>query len=479
MIKKIIFLLFLCGITFDIPAQKKIWTLKECVDYALLNNIQIKQSEISAEIAKNQQTQNFFTMFPSLNTSASYSLNYGRSVDPFSYEFTTQKVASSNLSLNSNVILFNGFQLQNELKQSKLNYLSGKYDLDKIKDDVSLNVAAAYLQVLYSKEQFNAQADRTDAAAKQRDRTKILVDAGTLAQGSFLDAESQLAIEELSKVNAQNLANISFLNLTQLLELDSAGDFEVEKPIVEIPEQGSLIISPSDIFSLSLTTKPEIKSAEYRLQSAEKGLAIARGARYPRLSMFGSLSSGYSNQSQRIKTLGGEYIGDIPTLSYVPTPLGDYPVYVPSYSNATFEDSPFSNQFEDNFNKSFGFSLSIPVFNGWATNTSVKRARLNFENAKYSSELTKKQLYKSIQQAHADAVAALNKYTAAGKSAASLNESFTYTDKKYNAGLLTSIDFTTARNNLTKSESDLLQAKYDFIFRLKVLDFYMGKPLVY
>lgn len=458
---------------------QKIWTLKECVDYALNNNIQIKQSEISAEISKTFQTQSFYSMFPSLNGSASHSYNYGRSVDPFSYEFTTQKVSSSNLSLNTNVVLFNGLQLKNELKQSKLNYMSGKYELEKIKNDVSLNVTAAYLQVLYSRELLNASNDRVNAAKKQLDRTKILVDAGTLPKGSYLAAEAQFANEELSKVNAENQLNTSYLSLIQLLELDSVGNFEVEVPKVEVPDQASIALTPSDMYAASLTSKPEIKSADLKVQSAEKGLAIAQGARFPRLSMFGSLSTGYSNQSQRIKTLGGEYLGDIPTLNYVTTPVGNYYVFIPSFSSATFENSPFSTQFEDNLSKSFGFSLSIPIFNGLSAQTSVTRARLNLENVKYSSELTKNQLYRSIQQAHADAIGALNKYHAAEKSADALKEAFSYTEKKYNAGLLTSLDFTTAQNNLSKSESDLLQAKYDFIFRLKVLDFYMGKPLVY
>ncbi|MFI5218603.1 MAG: TolC family protein [Bacteroidia bacterium] len=473
MIKKIIFLLLLCGIILSGSAQNKIWTMQECVDYALKNNIQIKQSEIATEISEHQQTQSFYNMFPSLNGSGSYSYNRGRSVDPTTYRYTTQDVQAANLSLNTNVVLFNGFQLQNELKQSKLDYMSGKYDLDKIKNDISLNVAAAYLQVLYNEEQLGAQTDRVDAAKKQTDRTKILVDAGTLPKGSFLDAEAQLATEELSKVNFENQLANSYLTLTQLLELETTEGFTVEKPKIEIPDQASVTLPPAEIFKISLTSQPEIKSSEYKVQSAEKGLSIAKGSTWPRLSLFGSWGTNYSDQSQNLTQTIDK--GLQPNGSY--TQSGE-PIYSQSY-DFILEDTPFSDQANDNLNKSFGFSLSVPIFNGLSANTNVKRARLNLENAKYSSELTKNQLYKSIQQAHTDAVAALNRYKAADKSVAALTESFTYTEKKYNAGLLTSIDYTTARNNLTKSESDMLQAKYDFIFRLKVLDFYMGKPLVY
>lgn len=468
---------FLAGILFLLFSitsfGQKVWTMQECVDSALKNNIQIKQSEIATKISEHNQTQSFYNMFPSLNGNGSYSYNRGRSVDPTTYRYTNQDIQSANLSLNTNVVLFNGFQLQNELKQSKLDYMSGKYDLDKIKNDISLNVAAAYLQVLYNQEQLNAQTDRVDAAKKQTDRTKILVDAGTLPRGSFLDAEALLATEELSKVNFENQLTNSYLTLVQLLELETTEGFTVEKPKVEIPDQASVALPPTEIFKISLTSQPEIKSAEYKVQSAEKGLSIAKGGTWPRLSLFGSWGTNYSDQSQSLtQTIDN---GFQPNGSV--TQSGEA-VYSQSY-DFVLEDTPFNDQANDNLNKTFGFSLNVPIFNGLSANTNVKRARLNLENAKYSSELTKNQLYKSIQQAYTDAIAALNRYKAAEKSVEALTESFSYTEKKFNAGLLTSIDYTTARNNLTKSESDMLQAKYDFIFRLKVLDFYMGKPLVY
>lgn len=459
-------------------AQKQ-WTLQECVEYALKNNLTIKQNEIVTQITGNNQAQSFLNMFPTLNASSSYSRNFGRSVDPFSYEFTTQSVQSINASLNAGVVLFNGLQLQNQLKQSKLDYLSAQLDLEKIKNDISLNVAAAYLQVLYAQEQLKAANDRVDAAKKQSTRTKSLVDAGTLPQGSFLDTEAQVANEEFNQATSQGALDNALLSLTQLLEIESPAGFSVEAPKVDIPGQETLALNASQIYEEASKTKPEIKSAEYKVQSAEKSLSIAKGSRYPRLSMFGSLSTGYSDQTQRIKTIGGEYIADLPTIYYTSTPIGNYPVLGPTYTSPTYEDSPFSNQLEDNFSKSYGLSLNIPIFNGWATETSVKRSRLNLEGSKYAFEQTKNTLYKSIQQAHTDAISALNRYTAAQKSSTAMQESFKYTEKKFQAGIVNSLDYLLARNNLTKSESDFLQAKYDFIFKLKVLDFYLGKPLVY
>jgi outer membrane protein len=456
---------------------QKVWSLKECVDYALQNNITVKQSEISALISETNQTQSFFNFFPSLNGSGSYSTNSGRSVDPTSYQFTTSTIQSGNVSLNSSVTVFNGFQLQNQLRQSRLDYMSSKYDLEKIKDDISLNVAAAYLQVLYSNEQLKASNDRLDALKKQRDRTKLLTEAGTLPAGSLLDAEAQVANEEYTKITAENSLVSSYLSLTQLLNLDSIGDFKTENPKTEIPDQSILNIPVSDIYTASLKIKPEIKSAEYKVLSAQKGVSISRGAYFPRLSLFGSLSSSYSSESQT--PIAGQQPHLIGYYDSQSITSGGETVLSPLYSDFLYEKTTLKDQFDNNFYKSVGINLSIPIFNGLSSRTSVQRAKLNYENVKYSAEFTKSQLYKSIQQAYADAVAALNKYKASEKSVDALTQSFKYTDKKFNAGLITSLDFLTARNNLTLAESNLLQAKYDFIFRLKVLDLYQGKSIVY
>lgn len=464
--------LFFCFAFFTAAPAQKAWSLQECIDYALKNNITVKQTEISSFAAKDNVLQSMGSMMPSVNGSASHNINYGRSVDPFSYTFTTESVQSDNFSVSTNVTIFNGLELLNSFKKSKLDYMASRYDLAKIKNDIALNVAAAFLQVLYSQENLKAATDRLDAASKQRTRTQALTDAGTLARGSLLDAEALHATEELNKVTAENNLITSKLNLVQLLQIDSASTIEVQDPAISIPDKSSMQQTPVEIFSIALKNLPEIKSAETRTLGAAKGLAIARGGRFPRLSMYGSLSTGYSNQSQR-------YAGQPVFQGYIPsgavTSSGE-DVLQPFYTYS-FEDIPFNNQLDNNYNKSFGFSLSIPVFNGFGTYTNVKRAKWNLENSKLSNELTKDNVYKSIQQAHADAQAAQNRYTAAEKSAVALQEAYIYTEKKYDAGILNSLDFVTAKNNLNKAQSDMLQAKYDFILRLKILDFYSGKPL--
>jgi outer membrane protein len=310
-------------------------------------------------------------------------------------------------------------------------------------------------------------------ATENRDRVNKMVGAGTMVRGNLLDAESQLATEELSRITAENQLVTAKLTLTQLLQLPSPDGFDVQDPAVQIPEAQVMSMTPAQLYELSLKALPEIKAVDIRVSSAEKGVSIARGSYMPRLSAFGSLSSFYSSSSKRLKSVdfaGFNPSGDV-------TSGGDT-VLSPSF-NTVLESNPYGDQLDENYNKAFGISLSIPIFNGLSTRTNVKRARLNLENAKYAAQLTRNQVYQSIQQAHTDAIAARKRYDATQRSLTAFEEAFVYAEKRFNAGLTNSLEFLTASNNLTRTRVELLQAKYDYIFRVKVLDFYAGNPLTF
>ena len=437
----IIFSIILC-VTSSAPAQK-VWTLQECIEYALNNNITIKQTELSTEVSAVNYAQSKAAFLPSINSSGSYGYNFGRSVDPFTYTFSNSEIQTANISLSGNLNIFNGLQLMNSLSQSKYEYMAGKENLAKIKNDISLNVAAAYLQVLYGRESLKSANDRMQAATQTQTRTKLMVDAGSMARGNLLDADAALAGEELNVINNENLLKSALITLTQLLELKSIDGFTVADPSVDLPDQSALALTPDEIFNTSLKVLPEFRASELNITVAEKSLAITKGARSPRLSMYGSMSSGYSNAARNI--------------------MG--------------EDVTFTDQLNNNLNKGVGLSLTIPIFNGWSTESNIKRSRLNLENVKYSDQLTRNQAYKSIVQAHSDGVSGLKKYYAAEKAAISNKEALVYAQKKYDVGMLSSIEFLNVNNAASKAESDFLQAKYDLIFRIKVLDFYQGKPL--
>jgi outer membrane protein len=452
---------------------QKMWTLQDCVDHALKNNLQVKRNEITTEINQVAVTQNKLSMLPSVNGQAGRNWNFGRTIDPFTNLFTTQQVESDNLSLNGSVTLFNGFQLWNTFRQSELDYYASQSDLQKIRNDISLNVVSAYLQVLFAKEQLKVAQNRIEQSREQRDRVSKMVSAGTMVQGNLLDAESQLSNEELAAITAENTLANAKLTLTQLLQLPSPDGFDVSDPGAGVPETEILSMTPTQIYELALNNLPEIKSAETRIQSAEKGVTIAKGGLFPRVTAFGSLSSFYSSSSKRFS--GSTFQGFFPNGSI--TSSGDT-VLSPVFSSS-LDDNPYNKQLDQNFNKSVGLSLNIPLFNGFSTQSNIRRARLNLDNARLAAETTRNTVYQSVQQAHTDAQAARKRFEATQKNAVSFQEAYNYSEKRFNAGVINSLEFLTATNNLTRTKVELLQAKYDYIFRLKVLDFYAGKPLTF
>ena len=466
-------MLLLFGNSINAYSQKQ-WSLQECVDYAVQHNLSVKQQYIATQSQQNSVNQSRYSFFPTLNASGNGSFNWGRSVDPFSYTFTNSEIKSVNPSLSSSVTLFNGFQLENTLKQSKLNYLAGQNDLKKIQNDISLSVVSAYLQFLYTKEQYKLTQARVNESMRQRDRVKAMTDAGSMTQGNLLDAESQLANEELNNITAENQNAIARLSLVQLLELDSTENFDIVNPAVEIPSSSVLNSTAAQIFQLAIAHLPEVKSADFKQKSALASLQLARGSYMPRLTMFGSLSTGYSSTTRNME-------GSPKNLGFYPTgylTASGEDVLAPVFQS-TYVKTPFQTQFDNNITKALGVSLSIPIFNGMSSRYRVSNAKLNLMSAETSLQQTKNTVFKSVQQAVADANAAQKKYQALTKSVEALNEAYSYAEKRYNAGLTSSLEFLTATNNLTRGKVELLQAKYDLIFKIKVLDFYAGNPLAF
>jgi outer membrane protein len=469
------YLLLLLLLLYPISGfSQKQWSLQECVDYAVQNNLSVKQQYISTQSQENTVNQSFYSFFPTLNASGNGSFNWGRSVDPFSYTFTNAEIKSINPSLSSNITIFNGFQLQNTLKQSKLNFMAGQNDLKKIQNDISLSVVSAYLQFLYTKEQYKLTQARVNESKRQRDRTKSMADAGAMTQGNLLDAESQLANEELNNITAENQNTIARLSLAQLLELDSVANFDIVTPQVDIPTSSVINITADELFQLALSHLPEIKSANFKEASASTSVSIARGSYMPRITMFGSLASGYSSTTRNPDGTP-QYLGFFPT-GYITTSGED--VLAPTFKT-DFVKTPLSTQFDNNVTRAVGVSLSIPIFNGFSSRYRVSNAKLNLLSAETNSQQAKNTVFKSVQQAVADVNAAQKKYQALDKSVTALDEAYKYAEKRYNAGLTSSLEFLTATNNLTRGKVDLLQAKFDLIFKIKILDFYAGNPLAF
>ncbi|HUW07100.1 MAG TPA: TolC family protein [Williamwhitmania sp.] len=425
------------------------WSLQKCISYALENNLSIKSQAEGLTVQKNTLNASRYGLLPSIDVGGTQSVSNGRALDQTTYQFSNQTVKYTNASLSGSMILFAGFQKQNSIKKNNLDLMAGLQDFEKLKNDISLNIAAAYLQILFNQELTKVADDQLSLTKLQVDQTKKLVDAGKVVIGNLLDVQAQEASEELQLVDAQNNLYMSKLTLTQYLDLrDSV--IEVSAPNLDSVLIVSVNVQSQDIYPIAEKSMPEIKSAEFRVESAQKSIDIAKGGYYPQLSLNVSYGSSYSDVREQVKLVNGVPIT---------------------------EKYPFFNQMKDNANLGVYLNLSIPIFSGFSNHYNTSSATANFQRAKINLDIEKNTLFKNIQQAYADAVASYRRYVSTKKSVATMQESYNYTQNRFNLGLINSIDYNTAKSKLTKAQSDLLQAKYEYIFKTKILDFYRGMPI--
>lgn len=420
------------------------WSFERCLLYALENNIQIKQQELKVEYSENNLKQAKADMLPNLNAGASQDFRFGRSVDPLTYEFTNKNNRGSFFQTNSMVNLFNGLQTINNISKNKLNLKKNFEELKKAKNDLSLNIARAYLQILFNIELYDIAQNQCKITEQQVKQTRKLVDAGSLTRGNLLEILAQLSAEELVLINVENQLNLSYLDLSQILDLKTADNFRILIPVFNDIADERIIFTLLDVYDKALALLPQIIGAEYELMASKKDLSIAKGKLSPSLSLGGSLSTGYSDNI---------------TVPGTDTPMS------------------FVDQMDFSQNKTFGFNLRIPVFNRFASKINISNSRIKVLQSEYNLQIEKNILFNEIQQAFSDARAALKKYNASQTTVKSIEESFDYTRQMYDLGMVNTVDFNIAKNNLAKVRSDLLQAKYNYIFNIKILDFYRGNPI--
>jgi outer membrane protein len=439
--KYLILLLFLLLSSLAIKAQE-VWTLEQCIKYAFDNNIQIKQQMLYVKSNEGNLLQSKLGLLPNLNANGNQSFNFDRSIVFGTNQPSNEDLKSTSVSLSANVSLFKGLQKYNLVKQYEFDLMATASDVEKIKNSVALSVASAYLQILYSEELLATSNRQVELSKLQVEKTGILVKAGSIPEGNLLEIEAQLASDELQLVNAQNQLDLAYLSLTQLLEIKKTEGFKIQKPTLDKFEEKLVELSPNGVFEAAQESMPQIKSANFRVLSAQKKLWIAKGGMSPSLTLNGY----YGSTAEKVLKSG-------------------------------ITQTPFFDQLKKNVSKSITFNLSIPIFNGWSVKNNISNAKISLDNAKLSFENEKNVLYKDIQQAYTDALAAQKKLKATQKNLVALTESFRYSEQKFNVGLVTSIDYTTAKTKLSKAETDLLQAKYELIFKSKILEFYKGVPL--
>ena len=460
-------------------SQEK-WDLQRCVDYAMDNNLNILQSKLNIDRAEINYNQSKYSLLPNLNAGASYGFNFGQRIDPFTNQFAQGRVSSGNLFLSSSVDLFNAFSKMNALRSNEANLAASKFDLENIKNDISLQLCLFYLQILLNKENVDIAEQQVAITQEQVERTKQLVDAGSAPQGDLFDTQSQLAQEELNLTNAQNNTNLAILNLTQLLQLDfeESQGFDIVEP--DLTDEGVELMNSTsqDIYVKAKSLMPDVKAADARRKAAEFSVSSARGQLYPTLTLSGSLGSGYSGNNR--EQIGNGTTDFVEIGEAVNTQNNEvYPVYIPqtTFSSSDYRTKKLGDQLTDNFNQNVQIGLTIPIFNGNAAKASLNRAKVNQVDADINYSQITNQLRFDIEQAYADAKAAMNSYISAQKAVRALEESFKYAEVRFEQNVINAVEYNNIKTQYTQAQSEMVRAKYTFVFRTKILDFYLGKPI--
>lgn len=464
------------GQQLDSASNTDVWTLRECVDYALANNLLVKRSELDLELSSIDKRQSKLAMFPSANAQASYGYNWGRGIDPVTNDFvSSQRNGFTSLGASSGVTLFNGFRIQNTIKQSNLELEASEEDLAKSRNDVTLNVISLFVNVVFNKELLENARLQLSSSQQQFERTQKLVAAGSLPKSDELNLDAQVATNELNVINQENALALSLLQLQQALQLPASDNFDVETPEITT-EDLVLDQTREEIYQIAKGTMPEITSAKLRIESSLYGIRAARGNLYPRLSLNASINTNYSSSSATVFVPDG--VEEYPTGYYWKDASNNMvPVYGIRPDGSMQEIYGFTDQVTDNLYKSVNLTLSIPLFNGFNARSNVQRAMITNEQAKIASREVDNTLRQNVETSFNNAIAASKSYNASLRQVGAREEAYRMAKQRFDIGAANYVEYQLAENDLFQARSDLARAKYEFIFRKKVIDFYQGKPL--
>src|SRR5690554_3538376 len=416
-------------------------SLQEAVNIAVENNLTLKRSQLNQLNNEASLLEARGQRLPSLSASASGRFNWGRSINPVTNLFEARRIGNINISANSNMTLFAGRQITNSINQAKVNVEVGKLNVAATRDEITLNIINLFVNVVFAKEQVNIAEFQLQTSVEQLQRTSRLVEAGSLPLSERLDMEAQKATGEVELINAINNLRLAKLNLSQQLLIPFTEEFDVSVPDLEAEDYPLEGVNAGQIYNIAVESMPEVKAADLLIESADYGVKIAKGAFYPSLGLGGNLFSNYVDQ-------------------------------------ATFGNpESFNTQINNNLSQALGLNLNIPIFSNFRTKASLQRARVQRSLSEVQSLEVKNQLRQEIETSYTSAYAARQSYQASLTRVASLEEAFRMAQQRFDVGGLNSVDFQVAQNNLFGAQADLLNAKYEYIFRVKVLDFYLGNPI--
>ena len=448
--------------------------LQQCIDIARQNNIQIRQGQLTVANSDLQLRQSRLNRLPSAIFQANQSLNGGRSVNPQDNTFVQQTISSSNFQINTSATLYNGMVLQNSIKRDELALQAGQQELDATRNNVSITVAQNYLNVLTGTEQLAIARRQADVTQAQLDRIQKLVNAGSAPEANLYELRATLASNEVDIVNAQNTVDLAKVSLLQAMNVPINQAFEVEPISVPDPNLNPYEASVQQLFDASSTNMPEIKGADLRVRSAALGVQVAKGGLYPTMTLNGNLNTIYSSAAS-VPTLNGNiqqtigFITDPTTGTQIPINAS-----VPDYGRAGVS---YGNQLNNNFSQSLSLFLRVPIFQGNLSRNRITTARIQQQNAELTAMNTRLTLRQQIETAYTNMRAGANRYKATQAQVASLERAFQIAESRLNAGAINATDYSIAKTNLDRARASLVQTKYDYVFRTKILDFYQNKPL--
>ncbi len=474
--RSIFVLIVLCFISTSIHAQEK-WNLRTIVDYAMANNITVKLSEVQAKIAALTLKQSRLSQIPNANFTNNTGYNSGTSQDFTSFTRINETYLSSGFQLQSSADIFNFFSKRNTIAGNEWELKAANAFVDKNKNDIALTAANAYLNILLSKEQENIALVQVQQTQAQLANTRKMVEAGSLPELNASQLEAQLAVDSGNYISARGNVTLNILTLKSYLSIDAAAPFEVDTPPVElIPVEPIADLQPDNVYKLAMASQPLQRYNDFRLKAAEKFKQAARGAMFPTLSAYGSLGSRYANNVNEVLTDTKIYppiaTVNVGGVDYNVMPLQDQP-----YHFYTYGKRGFTSQLNDNFNQSIGLSLSIPIFNSYNLRTQYLRSKLNITTLQLQKQQDDLKLKQDIYQAYTAAMTAMEKFNASKKAVESAQKTFDFANKRFEVGLLGTFDLITTQNNLLRAKLEYSINQFDYVFKMKVLEFYKGQGL--
>ncbi|WP_027125703.1 TolC family protein [Gelidibacter mesophilus] len=470
------FLIVLVLVALTSQAQEKKWTLKECVAYALENNISVKQSQLDLELADIENLQAVGNFLPEISMGSNLSENTGLSFNPLTNNAQTTTFLSASGRVSVGYTLFNGLRNFKEMQRSKISKMAAQFRLTKMEDDISLFVANNYLQVILNKANLKVLTSQNTITKDQLKRTQDLVDAGVLPEGDILEIRANDANERQAIVNAENAVQVSLISLAQLLLIKDYQNFDIEDEGYDIVDEGISNKSVVEVVEQAKENRAEIKIAETNVELAEKDVQIAKSAYYPTLSAFFGYDTRFSSSASFIQDVDPDNPIIIQEIGVVEetgqSVIGEFPNTITRRVGA----DPFLDQLSQNDGIAYGFSLNIPILNGFSVKSNVKRNQINLERSKNELEQAQLDLESTVYQAYVDAKGALKSYEAAESAVESQELAYNYAKERYDVGLTNAFEFSQSKVKYDNAQIELNRAKYDYIFKLKVLELYFGIP---